>query len=326
MGTLDRRVASSLDVIIVNWNAGDQLRECLESLDDAGVGIDLRRVVVVDNASTDASLDRLLTSRRPVTIVRNAENRGFAAACNQGAQGSDASYLLFLNPDTRLHPDALRRALEFMEDPQSVEVGICGIQLVDAGSRVSRTCARFPEVRHFVSQAVGLDRLLKRGAFSCPMVEWDHRQSREVDHVIGAFFLVRAPLFERLNGFDERFFVYLEDLDFSYRARRAGFRSYYLASAQAYHRGGGTSEQAKAARLFYSLRSRLLYAFKHFGVVPATLVLVSTLVLEPAVRLAYRGAGRSMAEMGETARAYAMLYSSLPTTLRAARVHGRTAA
>src|SRR5258708_40080093 len=97
------------------------------------------------------------------------------------------------------------------------------------------------------------------------MSDCDYFDTRRVDVVTGAFLLVRRGIFEVLGGFDERFFVYLEDVDFLYRVGQAGWRCYYLAAARAYHRGGGCSEQAKAARLFYALRSRILYSYKHFG-------------------------------------------------------------
>src|SRR5660398_194498 len=110
------------------------------------------------------------------------------------------------------------------------------------------SCARFPCVSGFLAHAVGLDRSFPRlGHF---MAEWDHLANRQVDHVIGAFFLVRRGLFEQLQGFDERFFVYFEDVDFSCRAKQSGWKSYYLADTQAFHAGGGTSNQVKAQRSF----------------------------------------------------------------------------
>ena len=95
---------ASVHVVIVNWNSGAQLRECLQSFDAvAADDLAVVRVTVVDNASTDGSAENL-HSNAPLVVIRNENNRGFAAACNQGAADSDAEYLLFLNPDTRLMP------------------------------------------------------------------------------------------------------------------------------------------------------------------------------------------------------------------------------
>ncbi len=127
--------------------------------------------------------------------------------------------------------------------------------------------------------------------------------------VIGAFYLVRRTVFEALAGFDERFFVYLEDLDFSVRAAAAGWECWYLASSRAYHRGGGTSERAKDSRLFYSLRSRLQYASKHFGQGGAAAVWLSTLVFEPVVRVGAAAASLQGARIAETLRGYLRLWA-----------------
>jgi N-acetylglucosaminyl-diphospho-decaprenol L-rhamnosyltransferase len=313
-------VKSLADIVIVNWNSGNQLRECLASLVLAGKGnLTLRRVVVVDNASIDGSVDGLCGVGLPLVILRNAGNRGFAAACNQGARGSKARYLLFLNPDTRLDENSLARPAAFLDDPENGDVGIVGIQLVDGAGRVSRSCARFPTPWRLFSLMVGLPRLFPARFSGHFMTEWDHSGNRDVDQVMGAFFLVRRHLFESLGGFDERFFVYFEELDFCLRARKAGWRSHYLAEAQAYHKGGGTSEHAGGARLSHYLRSRILYGYKHFGRLSATGLLLGTLLVEPVVRFAHgaaRGAGR---EMGHTLEGYARLWSALPSALRTAR-------
>ncbi len=118
-------MSRSLDIVIVNWNTGGQLRACLASIAAAAQdGFVLNRVVVVDNGSKDGSAEGLQDFSVPLMVLRNRENRGFAAACNQGAQGSAADYLLFLNPDVRLYPDSLARPIRFMEEPVNARIGI----------------------------------------------------------------------------------------------------------------------------------------------------------------------------------------------------------
>ena len=313
---------ASLDIVIVNWNAGEQLRRCLDSLakTERG-GFDLKRVVVVDNASSDGSAGGLDCRMFPLTIVGNSRNEGFAAACNRGASGSEADYLLFLNPDTELFAGSISKPVAFMESPENQRIGIAGIQLVDERGAVSRSCAAFPSLARCISRALGLYQLWPRAFPSYIMQEWDHGASREVDHVSGAFYLARRAVFETLGGFDERFFVYLEDLDFSYRTRLAGWKSYYLAEARAFHRGGGVSEQVKAERLFYSTSSRILYAFKHFKRIDAIALMLVTVALEPPVRLCSAIAGGSTESARATARGYALLYRALPRITRGMRVH-----
>src|SRR2546422_6121032 len=253
-------MVTSIDIVIVNWNAGPQLAHCLESIVAAGRnGIHIRRIVVVDNGSFDDSLPtREIAGLAPI-MIRNERNRGFARACNQGAANSSADYLLFLNPDTSLLNNSLAEPVAFMERGENRRIGILGIQLLDTDGRIAPTCARFPTPVRFFATMLGLDRALP-GVFPPHfMVEWDHKQSREVDQVIGAFFLVRRSVFEDLGGFDERFFVYFEEVDLSLRARALGWPTFYLSTVQAYHHGSGRMrKQEQATRLFYSLRSRIL--------------------------------------------------------------------
>ena len=294
-----------IDVIIVNWNAGVQLRRCVESIDSQIVS----RIVVVDNGSKDNSM-AFVKHLSQVEIINAKENLGFGKACNLGANNLNGDYLLFLNPDAAVFPGTLEKAFSFMQEPANSRVGICGVQLRDELGHIARSCARFPNPLRFSAHAVGLDRIFPRlGHF---MNEWTHDTTQPVDHVIGAFYFVRRKLFDSLGGFDERFFVYLEDLDFSLRARHAGWLSVYLADVHAFHAGGGTSKQVKATRLFYSLRSRLLYAEKHFGLSGSIPVFSATLLIEPVSRSAWALAIRSWASMRETWQGYVMLWRWLP--------------
>lgn len=153
---------------------------------------------------------------------------------------------------------------------------------------------------------------------STHMSEWDHAKTCEVDHVIGAFYLIRSSLFQLLGGFDRRFFVYLEDLDLSLRAHQAGWQSVYLANAQAFHAGGGTSRQVKAHRIFYSLRSRLLYGFKHFSSINAWILFLVTLGLEPFARLIFALAKGNFQDAKYTVKGYLLLLRDLPSILQIA--------
>lgn len=297
-----------IDIIIVNWNAGILLRQCIDSVVQFGEAI-VDRIIVVDNGSTDGS-ERAVEDLLNVAIIRVGANLGFGRACNIGAAHASSEFLLFLNPDACLYPDSLAKVIGFMQRPENAKVGICGVQLIDENGHIARSCARFPEASGFVAHAIGLDRITPTlGHF---MSEWDHESTRQVDHVIGAFFMVRRCVFEALQGFDERFFVYLEDVDFSYRAKQLGWTSIYFTDAQAFHAGGGTSRQIKAKRLFYSLRSRVLYAFKHFNLFAATVVLLATLLIEPVSRSVLAMVRGSWPSLKETWAAYRMLIRWLP--------------
>lgn len=292
----------TLDIIVVNWNTGRHLDACLRSIAAADrSGFALARVVVVDNASSDSSDEVSPAGGLPLTVLRNRENVGFAAACNQGAADSSADYLLFLNPDTELNAASLSRPAAFMESRSAGRVGICGIRLEDASGRPAIAGARFPSPGGIFAAALGLPRLFP-SRFPSRLIRLDEGdRDREVDQVVGAFFMIRRSLFARLGGFDERFFVYFEEVDLSLRVSRLGFASVVLAGASARHEGGVSSSRATRARLFYSLRSRMLYASKHFGaggrraVAAATACELVVRVVHAAARLSWRDAADAVA-------------------------------
>jgi GT2 family glycosyltransferase len=297
-----------LDIIIVNWNGGRHLLNCIQSL--ALINNKTNVITtIVDNASNDGSTDSISKSDN-VNLIFNTDNLGFAKACNIGAVSGNSEFILFLNPDAYLSPNSIKDSVLFMKNPLNTKIGICGIQLINDSGNVSRSCSRFPNALNFVTHSFGLTRFNSK--LGHLMEEWAHDTSREVDHVIGAFFLVRRTLFEKLGGFDENFFVYLEDLDFSYRAFIMGYKTYYLSEVQAYHSGGGISNQVKSSRLFYSLRSRMIYASKHFSSFGFVSVILVTLLLEPLSRTILAVLQGSRNSILETWTGYIMLYRWLP--------------
>jgi N-acetylglucosaminyl-diphospho-decaprenol L-rhamnosyltransferase len=308
-------LATSLDIVIVSWNAGAHLQQCLDSIGTASLdGFELSRVVVIDNASSDGSADHLQVGSVPLSTTRNTINRGFAAACNQGARDSRASYLLFLNPDIVLTSESLSAAVRFMESGRNSKVAVCGVQLVNGRGEIAPSCSRFPEPQHFYVKMFGLNHLFPGRFPESLMRDWNHRETRPVDVVMGAFLLVRQRVFKTLGGFDEDFFVYYEEVDFLYKVHNAGWQSYYVTTTQAYHKGGGCSNQAKAARIFYSLRSRIIYCRKRFDWASAAGVVLATLLIEPFSRMVYAAWRDGFREIGDTLKAYAMLLKWLVTS------------
>lgn len=305
---------AALDVVIVNWNAGGLLRACLAGLaeaDDAG----RVQVIVVDNASTDDSLDRLPPLPRPPLVIRNGANLGFGRACNRGAAAGAAPAILFLNPDARVAPDALGLArAALLSDPRT---GIVGARLIGPDGQTQRSCARAPSPGGLLGRALALDRVgLVAPHF---LTEWDHADERAVDQVMGAFLMIRRDLFARLGGFDERFFVYFEDVDLCARARAAGFRVRHVAGATAGHLGQGTTRRARAHRLACFLESQIRYAGKHHGPVTALALVAASFLVQVPLRLAQALARRSPREAAEIVRAAGLLARALPGLLAGLR-------
>lgn len=307
----DNAPAAQVDIVTVNWNAGHQLADAIESVrrfDEAVV----RRYIVVDNGSRDGSAD-LATDWPKLLIDKTEANLGFGRACNRGVAQGGAPFVLFLNPDTRLTEPAISRALAFLQSDAGAAYAVCGIKLIDETGHATRHCARFPTLATFAGVATGADKLGL--APKLLMADFDHLSSRPVDHVQGAFYLIRREVFEQVGGFDEDYFVYLEDLDLSLKVARAGWGIYYLAETSAFHRGGGTSGQVKGTARFYSIEARLVYARKHFGGVARRTHAVLTYIAEPIATAAwhlvkYRGRG-----LGGLGDAFKLLAEHTPAVL-----------
>ncbi len=270
------------DIVIVNWNSGDFLRNCIESVFLNSNGSLIKQVFIVDNNSTDKSLENLAKNEK-IVIIRNKENTGFSRACNQGFKQCTAPFVLLLNPDTRLFSTTLQDCTGFME--MNTNIDVLGCQLLNDDNSVAKSCARFPTPLRMCFDAIGLSKIAP-GIFTPAslMTDWDHKDSRFVDQVMGAFMFMRTSIFEKTGYFDERFFVYYEELDFSKRLAKLGGKSYYNAEIRAIHSGAGTTRDVKGFRLFLNVKSRLEYAKKHFHFAGYILVLLSTFVIEPFSR------------------------------------------
>ena len=309
---------AELDIVIVNWNAGNKLIECLNSIQHSSPdpSFCLAKCIVVDNASTDDSLKKISGMDLPLELILNSENKGFGSASNQGANRGNSEFILFLNPDVRLFADTLSKSLSFLVSHADQKIGILGIQMIDQNNSIHRNTARFPSPASLFYQMLGLDRLWPRIFPPHFMTNWTHQENRAVDQVPGSFFLVRRSLFTALNGFDERFFMYFEDLDFAYRAKMAGWTSYYLSTVRAFHYGGGTTNRVKALRLFYVLRSRIAYTAKHFGNSRALWIMIASLIFEFWVRLGWSLIHSSARNFMETLEAYFLYLKELPALLK----------
>lgn len=299
-----------LSIIIVNWNSGEQLRECLTSINLSKVyGIKLI-LIVIDNASSDNSLDDC-HKIEGIKIIRNEKNLGFAASCNMGFKLSEKSdFTLLLNPDTVLREGTLQQSIDYMI--ANSHISILGCKHVDIDGHVSASCARSPKLINYVWDILGLSKVLPNifnGATI--MYDKDYNKSMYVDQVIGAYMMIRHELFDKIGYFDERFFVYYEEADFSYRSKLIEAKTFYNADITIFHKGGGTSENVKAKRLFYSLNSRLMYGFKHFNVIENIVLLFMTLFIEPMTRIIFLISSFKFKEVSETLQAYWYLYVTL---------------
>jgi GT2 family glycosyltransferase len=224
-----------VDIVIVNWNSGAQLIECLDSIELFHANF-VSRVVIVDNASSDNSLPEKSYLGFPVEIIKNSTNTGFSRACNVGARICHSELILFLNPDTKLYADTLSLSIQFFNNDLNSEIGVLGVKSIGSKpNEVNRHCARFPTPSMYFYHSTGLANFFPKFFSRVHLADFDHLTNRAVDHVIGAYYMMRRSLFDYLGGFDERYFVYIEDLDFSLRVKQSGKVVYYLADAAIFH-------------------------------------------------------------------------------------------
>lgn len=253
--------------MIVNWNARDYLRSCLHSI------IDRTRcnyeVIVVDNASTDGSVEMLRAEFCDVSVIENSENRGFASANNQGMACAQGLYVLLLNPDTVVLDDAIGKTVAFADGNPSV--GIVGCQVLVTQHSVQSTCFRFPSPMTIFMTLTGLQSLFPNSRLFAleRFGDWARDTQRDVDVVSGMFMLVRREAIDKVGLMDEDYFMYAEEADWCYRFWKAGWRCVFTPETRIIHvEGGGRStKQIPTRMLVQKQKSLLLFQWKNRGFV-----------------------------------------------------------
>lgn len=304
----------SLQIVIVNRNSGPLVHRCATSIAGASKeGLQLVDVAIVDDGSTDGSGDANFPTEIPCRVIRRARS-GYGASCNAAALTATSDYVLFLNTDLFLERESLSRAVAFLENPANAGTGILGIQLRYENGEIARHCRKFPGLVDFAGGALGLEPVMRafgRGGF----LDFDCRSTRKVDQPIGAYMLMRGPLFRQIKGYDERFFVYYEDLDLTLRARAAGYDAVFFADVWATHLAGATAKGVWAESIFFNLRSKLVFIVKRFGVAWGIVFLPLIYVVEPTLRCVASLSRRQGAKAAKEFVAMIGLWLNFPTLL-----------
>ncbi len=257
-----------LSVVIVNYNVKFFLEQCLASLKKSVGKSSLLRgqteVFVVDNASTDRSLDFLPPLFPEIHFIQNTKNKGFAIANNQAAERCTGEFILFLNPDTIIAEDCLESCISFFRSKP--DAGAVGVRMVNGAGRFLKESKRgFPGVLTSFFKMTGFTRIFPNSKIfsSYYLGHLDERESHAVDILSGAFMLIKKDVFDRSGGFDERFFMYGEDIDLSYRMLQGGYRNYYFADTTIIHfKGESTIRDFRHIKMFYD--AMILFMKKHF--------------------------------------------------------------
>lgn len=252
-----------VSVVVVSYNVRRHVLDALRSVPPGG---DLQiETIVVDNASSDGSVATIREEFPETIVVEAGENRGFGAANNLGLRRARGRYVLFLNPDAELRPGALERLVAYLD--ARPDVGIVGPRLRHPDGTVQPSRRRFPSIRTLLVESTVPGRwwsgwpALRR--YYLDDVPDDDAQ--DVDWLVGAALLVRRDAIEALGGFDERFFLYSEELDLARRFRLRGWRVVYDPEAEVIHHEGKSSEQNLAGRAIAFNESKARYAEKYAG-------------------------------------------------------------
>jgi GT2 family glycosyltransferase len=246
-----------LSIICVNWNSVDYLRECIASVYEQTKDISFE-IIVVDNASSQEGVDTLQQEFPEVSIIKCAENLGFAGANNIGFRQATGAYVLLLNPDTKLVSPAINIMLAHIKSLP--DAGIVGCRLLNTDLSVQLTAIqKFPTI---LNQVLDLEFLQMRWPH-CPL--WDIAplfstdvKLIKVEVISGACMLLRSEVFEQVGLFSEDYFMYAEDIDLNYKVKNAGYTNYYVGEATIIHHGGKSSARQEVSYWATTMKYRAM--------------------------------------------------------------------
>ncbi len=250
-----------VSVVVVSWNARRYVQECLESIRHT-VGVTVQ-VIVVDNGSSDGTPEMVIQDFPHVFLIPNSQNLGFARANNIGIQAATGKYVCLVNSDVNVPPECLSHLYRYLE--HNPTVGMVGPRMLIPNGNVARSYMRFPTSWNCLCHALSLDVLFRGSRLFGGILMTDFRceTTSEVDVLNGWFVAVRRNALREVGLLDEAFFMYGEDIDWSYRFHKSGWKRIYLTSAQALHYGGASSSVAPTRFYIEMHKANLQYWRKH---------------------------------------------------------------
>lgn len=254
-----------LSIVIVNWNTKNYLQKCLSSIYGNIKNITFE-IIVVDNASSDSSVEMVRSEFPSAILIENKSNLGYGAANNKGIVVSKGKYILILNPDTIIFPNSIQNLIAFLDG--NPRAGAVGPKILNPDDSIQFECARnFPTpVTEFYALSTMYKRFSKSKIFGKYLMSyWDHNDQREVDLLSGACMLVRRKVFDEVGLFDEDFFMYTEETDFFYRIKQKEWKVYFLPSAKIEHLWGKSTEQLPYSMAVEARKTMELFFKKHYG-------------------------------------------------------------
>jgi len=265
-----------LSIIIINWNTKELIKKCLNSVLKYTSFTDYQ-LIVIDNNSSDGSQkflsDFCLQNKLNLKIILNNQNKGFAQAVNQGLKIAQGEYILLLNPDTEIKEKTLSEVIDFISLDKSI--GILGGKILNPNGSHQPSVRSFPTLSSQIFILLKLHHFFRNKAVKKYLViDFDYSKTQEVDQVMGAFFLIRRKVIEQIGYFDDKFFLWFEEVDFCKRAKDTGWKILYCHKIEIIHCGGASFSQKSSFRNQCQFNKSLLYYFKkHHGLLKYYLLL-----------------------------------------------------
>lgn len=301
-------MSKKVDIIVVNWNAGILTLQAVTPYLGFQNNQISCNVIIVDNGSEDDSLSYL--NKKVSNLIPNKENMGFGKACNQAFLQCNGDYILLLNPDTISSPPVLEKLVVFLETHP--DYAVIGPQQTDEKGNIVTTCGRFPAFSTAVFELLGLSKVFPKFFTPVPiMIDWDHKESKDVDHVMGSYMLIRRAVVDITGFMDDDYFVYGEDIDLSRRIQNAGYKVYFNTDCTIIHEGGGTGHEVKTERLFYSLVSRRIYWKKHLGKACSFILTFLSIMVEPILRIIHSSLKEKKLVVKRITKAYSLYLNKI---------------
>jgi GT2 family glycosyltransferase len=254
-----------LSVIIVSYNVRYFLEQCLVSVYRAAENIDCE-IFVVDNSSSDGSSSMVSNKFPDIRLINNHENRGFSAANNQAIKLATGRYILLLNPDTLVGEETFSKCISFMD--RHPETGATGVKMINGKGRLLPESKRsLPTPKTAFYKMAGLSYLFPRSELFSKyyLGNLDSTKTTQADIISGAFMFIRREAVIKTGYLDEAFFMYGEDIDYSYRLLKAGFKNYYLPETKIIHFKGESTKKENLSILISFYKAMTIFVLKHFN-------------------------------------------------------------